>query len=674
MKTHTEALRRSFHRLIDNSRAPRRRDILQWAVEELIVPNGPADGRFKLDTQPWMTLYLKEIAKDKYTTYALTGPAQNGKSLGGFVIPCLYHVFECREVVILGVPDGEMIADKWEKDLLPVIESSRYAKYKPSIGKGSKGGISRSIMFENGGGIRFMTAGGGDKSRSGYTARVLVVTEVDGFDLVGKTSRESSKLSQLYDRTQAFGHRRRHYLECTVSTEEGAIWQTITKGTHSGLFLPCHACGEYVQPDREHLQGWRDGKNEIDAGAKSYLVCPACQAHWNEEHRQDANRRAVLAGAGQSVTRDGVVVGECKVTDTFGLRVTGANNMFIDIAALGTREYKAMHSINEEDEDKSIKQKVWTIPIEPSAEAGAVLTVDGIMSRQCPLEHCQVPDDVLDITVGIDVGKHKLEYTTKAFSESGPAYTIDYGVVDVLANLMEPKQAIRQSLRILFERLRKGGDDLSPPYTRQGEIIEPSICLVDSGYETETIYEACAEENFRATSEGGKPWVFPSKGLGWRSDSNLSYRAPKEKSKTIRSIGDGWHVAKIRGGVLLVEASADTWKSRVHARWEMERDKPGAILLFREKFPKQHFKYARHQLAEMKYTDFQNGKLITRWHKTRENHWLDTEALANVGGDVLGISFSKQPAPAPAHQTSERQSEPKRFLRKTGDSFVRKSS
>lgn len=48
-------------------------------------------------------------------------------------------------------------------------------------------------------------SGGGDKSRAGFTSRVVVITEVDGMDQPGASSRESDKVTQLEARTRAYG-------------------------------------------------------------------------------------------------------------------------------------------------------------------------------------------------------------------------------------------------------------------------------------------------------------------------------------------------------------------------------------------------------------------------------------------------------------------------------------
>jgi hypothetical protein len=65
------------------------------------------------------------------------------------------------------LPDMDMAADKWREDILPVIEQARFREYMPTRGGGSRGGRVESLQFTNGATLKFMSGGGGDKSRAG---------------------------------------------------------------------------------------------------------------------------------------------------------------------------------------------------------------------------------------------------------------------------------------------------------------------------------------------------------------------------------------------------------------------------------------------------------------------------------------------------------------------------
>ncbi|MEO2018985.1 MAG: hypothetical protein ABGZ53_31955, partial [Fuerstiella sp.] len=70
-----------------------------------------------------------------------------------------------------------------------------------------------------------------------------------------------------------YGNRKRVYLECTVSEEDGCIWQEFLAGSSGLVHQPCHSCGEYVAPEREHLVNWDSAAEELDA-EKATFSCP----------------------------------------------------------------------------------------------------------------------------------------------------------------------------------------------------------------------------------------------------------------------------------------------------------------------------------------------------------------------------------------------------------------
>jgi hypothetical protein len=244
--------------LTRQARPRRLRSMRQFAEQELIVPAGPYRGRrFRCDRQPFTALWFEQVDSGRWNRCVATGPTQSGKSLTCFVIPLLYHLFEMQETVICGLPDMDMAADKWREDLLPAIEHSRYRDLLPASGGGSRGGRVESLQFRNGATLKFMSGGGSDKSRAGFTSRVIVITETDGLDEIGGRSRESDKLTQLEARTRAYGNRKRIYMECTVSTETGRTWQEYTHALRAGscCLAPAAASGSLPSAST-----WRGGR------------------------------------------------------------------------------------------------------------------------------------------------------------------------------------------------------------------------------------------------------------------------------------------------------------------------------------------------------------------------------------------------------------------------------
>lgn len=612
----------------------------QFAEDEIICPEGPYAGqRFRCDVQPWTSLWFDQVESSRFNRFAATGPRQSGKTLCCYIIPGMYHLFELGEKVICLVPKMEMAYDKWQQDFEPAIRASRYADLLPTRGKGSRGGSFESITFGNGATLKFMSGGGGDKSRVGYTARVVLVTEADGMDEASETSRETDPIGQAEECTAAFGENKRIYIECTVSTTTGRIWQEYKNGSESRIMVPCPHCGARVSPEREHFLGWNDAETEIDAEEKAAFFCPECATAWTERQRIEANQSAKLIHRGQQIATDGAVTGETPGTRTLGFRWNAFNNLFATCRRLGGVEWRAdpKRVVDEDNQQKSLHQFFWAIPHDGDVTTVTDLSAANIMSRMSDLPRGILPDALQGVTVGVDVGKYLLHWTAKAWSNHPTGYTIDYGVVEVHSRDFGEEAGVFQALRQLRGKLMSG-------WEHHGAPVVPLCILVDSGYCADSVYKFCGES--------GLPFM-PTKGLGYSQYQGWKYGKPTSTGQKIRWIGDGCHVSRIAADVELVEIDADFWKTRTHSRLECEPHEPGAIQLYKAENPREHFTYAKHLTAEKKVEEFIAGRgLIVRWEKMRKaNHYLDTESLANVAGHLVEIEVVRlAPAESKKHR------------------------
>ena len=456
-----------------------------------------------------------------------------------------------------GLPDMDMAGDKWNVDILPVFERSRYKDLLPTRGSGSRGARKvDSVQLKNGAMIKIMTGGGSDKSRSAFTARVVIFTEVDGMDESSATSRETDKITQMEARTRAYGPRKRIYGECTVSTEAGRTWSEYTGGTNTEIVVKCKRCRKWVVPEREHLVGWQKKENIIAARDAAYFVCPNCGATWDRAARIAMNRNAKALHRGQAVKRNRIV-GPIPETDTLGFRWNQFNNLFVQPGDIGADEHKAEVATDSENAEKEMRQFVWALPYDPEREESTPLAAKGIVARMAATPKGMVPSDTEYLTVGVDVHRRWLFYTTIAWRPGASGLIVDYGVEECHFELLGEERGIRAALDSL-------ADDLMAGYqTGSGGILRaPDQVWNDSGYATDVVYEFCRERD---------PAIFrPAKGYGQSQDmgTKRGYLRPKRTGASIRKIGDGYHLAKLakKRGVLLCEYDADHWKSFLHKR------------------------------------------------------------------------------------------------------------
>ena len=612
---------------LDQARPRRLRTMRQFAEQEIIIPEGPFAGRkFRCSRQPYTGLWFDAVDSGLWNRCVATGPTQSGKTLSCFVIPMLYHLFEQGETVICGLPDMDMAGDKWREDILPTIERSAFRELLPSHGGGSRGGRVESLQFRNGATLKFMSGGGSDKSRAGFASRVVVITETDGMDQAGATSRESDKITQLEARTRAYGSRKRVYLECTVSTEGGRTWQEYLQGTKSQIVLPCPGCKAFVALEREQLYGWQEATSQVEARSTGAFACPSCGEVWTECQRTEANHHGRLVHRGQTCDTAGNPEGPLPATDTLGFRWSAANNLFLTAGDAAADEWRASRSADEENAEREMRQFVWCIPVAPSKMDQTALEVHELASRISTLPRGIVPKDAQWLTAAIDLGKYITHWIAVAWSPGATGHVVDYGRIEVASEDIGVEKALLAALREFRDLIKEGW----PVGDANGERKIAQQAWVDAGYMTDVVYAFCRETGDRFR---------PAIGRGAAQQHRQWYNRPTQNGAIVRHIGEGFHLSKLQTEKLhLAEVNADHWKSWVHQRLSTPLGTIGAMTFFQAS-PQEHLALAKHLTAEVKTEEFVAGKgVVEKWERIRrQNHWLDTLYNASAAGHLCGV-------------------------------------
>ncbi|HEV7299710.1 MAG TPA: terminase gpA endonuclease subunit [Tepidisphaeraceae bacterium] len=616
-------------------RTPVLRTILEFAEQEIVLPDGPRKGRrFQGRWHPAAKLFLAEIDKGIWSRVFFTGPNQDGKSLLLSIIIC-YLLFERGETVVFGVPSLDMAEDKWTVNLLPVINASRYKELLPTTGGGSRGGKSVTVEFRNGAILRFMTSGGDDASRAGFTSNNLAVTEADSFDEVGSASREGTKFKQLVKRTLAFPETARIFSECTVTTEDGLIWQEFINGTASRIALPCPHCAGWVTPEREHLVGWREADSETAAIASAQIACPACGVLWTNEQRVAANHRAVLVHRGQVVGPDGNVYGDLPPTKSFGFRWTAVNSILSPsrLPNVGGEEWKALRATDEGKAELDLLQSQWVRPIKPVQQDVHGFDEDSIVRRTIKgLAQGICPDDTECVTIAADVGQRLSYWNAVAWRTGGGPHVIAFDVIEVPSDIM----AIEEAILLAFRDWRDAV--ATRQWTVRNGTIAASVVCIDARWpgSTNAIFQFCRESG---------EWYYPTQGYG-----ATQRRVRRQKTKLIEA-GDHYDlVESLATGDQFIDVNSDHWKSFMAARMVTPLDRHGAMTVFdptvglvdRAAVQRELLRlrtYAKHLTAERQRYKF-DPRLgnVLQWHQVRENnHWGDAFELACVAAHKAGV-------------------------------------
>jgi len=637
--------------LLAHSRSRVVRAMRDAAEHDLVIPEGKYKGsRFRSEVQPWSRLLLDEIDSGRWRRFAITGCVQSGKSLVGFVWPTMYHLFEVGEPVIVGVPNLDVIGrNKWENELRPAIAASRFAKYLPSEGAGSRGGFKSEIRFSNGVPLKFMSGAGGDAERSSYTARVVIATEVDKMDTAGLASREADPISQFEARTASYAEdARRLFLECTVSIPEGRIWQEYTNGSKSRIACPCPHCGEWVTPEREHLVGWQQTETVKQANRLAYFACPSCGEKITAAQRRTMNKRAKLVHQGEEIDRAGTIRGEPPETFTLGFRWNAFNNLFWTAGGVAVIEWQQRNSEDDESAEKALRQFYWVVPHEPPKFDVRALEFSKVRYRATKerITKGVVPTDCEYLSGGIDLGKRCGYWWALAFRPDTRPHLVDYGSFSVPSDTMAVERAIVAAL----EELRD--ETFSPGWqSMDGKAWTPGQVLVDAGYEPDAVYMFCNQkesgERFRAAI---------GRGESQHDKRYRSYRHPKKVTNEVKLIGDQYYVVwDAQRRSWRIEFNTDHWKAHLFERLQTRRGEPGSMEFYYSSDRNEHITLAKHLTAEHPFEEFIPGKgTVVKWRKRQhDNHYLDCGSMSMVAWHLLGGRLMRPATPeSPAQATT----------------------
>jgi phage terminase large subunit GpA-like protein len=604
-------------------RAPRLRTMREFAEQELVLPDGPFAGlRFNCARQPYAGLWLDEVASGRYSEIVSTGPSQSGKSLLCFVLPTIYHLFEMREAVICGLPTMDMADEKWEVDIEPAIRASRFDVLLPRTGPGSRGGS--------------------DKSRAGSTARVIVITETDGLDESGTTSREASKIQQIEARARAFGERRLVYKECTVSIAKGHTWTRYHAGTASRIVTRCPHCQAWTTPEREHLVAWRECETELAARAAARFCCPACGHALCDDERREALAGCRLVHRGQEIDADGQVAGEPPPTKTFGFRWSAYQNLFASAGQLGAEEWRGSRSANSENAEKELRQFVWCLPYDPPTYEDTPLDFDAVRRRFLTT----APKGLIPAwsrwqTIGLDLGKRVGHWVLVAWREDATGHVVDYGTIDIASDSLGVERAMLYALRDFADRVAGGWVHEAHEGTRRETPTRvPDQVWIDAGYRPDIVQQFVRER--------GEKRYRPVLGRGLSQRERGVYYRPKKTGNEVKYLGEEYHISWIaRAGIFQAETNADYWKTFVREGLAMPLDAPGAITLYHASST-EHISFVKHLTAEEPVTEFVEGRgETTRWERrSRSNHYLDALYNACVAGHLCGARRAERKRPA----------------------------
>lgn len=280
------------------------------------------------------------------------------------------------------------------------------------------------------------------------------------------------------------------------------------------------------------------------------------------------------------------------------------------------------------------------------------LVESDVTDRAIGLPRRAVPVTCQRIMQYVDVQGKMLFYMTCAFDDDFSTHILDYGsypdqkrsiytLADAKRSLGHAFPGSSEESRIYEGLTALASETLGAVYRRQDGIDLPvERCLVDSGWQTETIYKWCRESPWRDK-------VFPSKGRGVKaSNAPMSEFRAKENER----IGHYWMqttVGRGRSPTRLIQGDVNYWKTQAYRKLKMGRGDKGGLTVFGR--PHEHPLLSAHVRSEKPQAmrSESTGRVVWEWSliKGRDNHFWDCLVGCLIAASYSGVVVGQaQPA------------------------------
>lgn len=546
--------------------------VSEWADKYRIL-----DAKTSAMPGPWrteQTPYLKGIM-DEFNNYeteeiVYIKPTQVGgteclQNMAGYIIQ------QDPAPTMIVYPTDKLAESISENRLQPMIKAAPTLKKRFLENESSK----LELQFD---GMYLTLAGSNSPSSLASKAiRFLFLDEVDKYP--GASKKEANPISLARERTKTF-HNRKIFITSTPTLKTGHIWKAKEDADiEKHFFVPCPHCGEYIEFKWKQVHFPKEeGMSLADRAEFASYVCQECGCVITDQDKPDMLR----LGEWRTVKQN------TKFVRKVAFWMNTLYSPFVRFSEV-VKEF-----LKSKDDPEQLQNFVNSWLAEPWEDTKLKTNADLVMERQTEYEELVVPDWAKMLTGGVDVQENCLYWTIRAWGSYLTSQNIAHGQAFSF-------QEVERVMNLEYQM-------------PDGTPMVVALALIDSGYNTDLVYDFCVSNS---------DWALPSKGS---SNPMLSHYKMSTVNKTdSRAFG-----------MNLVLVDTGKYKDMIAGRMK-KKNGSGSWMVYagcdRE--------YAEQVTAEHKVNvKMGNGKVKQEWQlKTShaDNHYLDCEVYALAAADALGV-------------------------------------
>lgn len=559
-----------IHKAVQVLRPVERATVSRWAEANRVLPDSNSiPGPWRNSVTPYLVEIMDTFSDEMVEEIIFVKPTQVGGT-SAMENMLASAIAQDPAPAMCVYPSDDLAERTVESKLDPMIKSCKVLAAKYRVNDSKKLALKFADMTV------WLTGANSPADLASTNIRYLFMDEVDKFP--GASKKEADPVSLAKERTKTFFNRK-IFMASTPTLKTGHIWKAKEAAdVEKHYFVPCPHCGAFIELKFAQIK-WpskEDVPESADRAEMATYVCQDCGCVITDQDKG----KMLAAGRWKPVRQK---TQHPKSVAFWMNTLYSPFTRFSDIA----REF-----MRSKDDPELLHNFANSWLAEPWEDTKLKTNADMVMERQTETPEWALPPWTKLVTGGIDVQENCLYWTIRAWGDYMTSQNISHG------------QALSMG-----EVERIMNTEFTMP---NGEKVMVNLALMDSGDQTEDVYEFCALNS---------DWALPCKG----TTTMLSHY----RLSTVNKAGSR------ANGMTLVLVDGGKYKDQIAARMRKENG-TGAWMVYQGC----DLDYAEQVTAEHKITERSGGKEVQRWvPKTShaDNHYLDCEVYAAAAADVLGV-------------------------------------
>lgn len=551
-------------------RPPEQLTVSEWAEKYRMLDSKSSamPGPWSNDITPYLTGVMDEFNNYETEKIIFVKPTQIGgtEALQNMIG---YIVMQDPSPTMIVYPTDTLAKSVSENRLQPMLKAT------PEIAKKFDENSSLlELQFDS-----MYISLTGSNSPSGLASkpiRFLMMDEVDKYP--GASSKEADPIKLATERTKTF-HNKKIYITSTPTLKTGHIWkEKEAADIEKHFFVPCPHCGEYIEFKFQNIMFPDDeGMSYADRAEFATYVCQECGCLITDNDKHNM----LKLGEWRTVRHN------TKYVRNVAFWINTLYSPFVRWSDI------AKEFLVSKDDPEDLQNFVNSWLAEAWEDTKLKTSAELVLERQTELPAYVVPQWTKLLTAGVDVQENSLYWSIRAWGEFLTSQNIAHG----------------QSLS--FEEIDR---IMNMQYmTEEGDPMVVNLCLIDSGDQTDIVYDFCALHS---------DYALPVKGS---SHAQLSHYKLSMVNKT-DSRAYGMQLVLVDGG---------RYKDMIAGRMQRPNGKGSWMV-----YSGCDMEYATQVTAEHKVNVKTPGGTKQVWQKKSshaDNHYLDAEVYALAAADVMGV-------------------------------------